>query len=132
MQLSSDKGISPVEALFTRRPWLVPVILAVLTVIFLRIVIFPPETGQVLDSGDLVGQFYPIQYYIQQSVRSGTLPLWNPHQFIGQPIAGNPQTALFYPVTWWTWLVGVLRGINLSLAFHTWFAAWGMSRLARS
>jgi hypothetical protein len=30
------------------------------------------------------------------------------------------------------WLIGVQRGMNLALVFHTWLAAWGMARLARS
>src|SRR5947207_3170922 len=120
------------EQAFERRPWLLPLALALLTIVFLRPVVIPPAPGQVLDGGDLDGVFYPLQQYIRQTVQSGELPLWNPHQFIGHPIAGNPQTALFYPATWFVWLVGVERGINLVLVFHTWLAACGMARLAGS
>ncbi|MEP7284946.1 MAG: YfhO family protein, partial [Chloroflexota bacterium] len=42
------------------------------------------------------------------------------------------HAALFYPATWFMWLVGVERGMNLSMVFHTWFAAWGMARLLRN
>ena len=44
---------------------------------------------------------------------------------------GNPQIALFYPASWFVWLVGAVRGLNLSLVFHIWLAAWGMSRFMR-
>ncbi len=119
------------EHTFERRPWLVPVVLALLTIVLLKPVIIPSGPNQALDSNDLPAQFYPLYTYVHQTLQSGDLPLWNPHQFIGHPVAGNPQIALFYPATWLTWLIGVERGLNLSLAFHTWFAAWGMARLAR-
>ncbi|MCC7447132.1 MAG: YfhO family protein [Anaerolineae bacterium] len=119
------------EHTFERRPWLLPVVLALLTVILLKPVIVPPGPDQALDSNDLPAQFYPFYTFVRQSLQAGELPLWNPHQFIGYPVAGNPQIGLFYPATWLTWLVGVARGLNLSLAFHTWLAAWGMARLIR-
>src|SRR5512142_1782075 len=120
------------EQVFERRPWLLPLTLALLTILFLRPALIPPGPGQALDGKDLPAMFYPLQEYIQQTLRSGELPLWNPHQFIGHPIVGNPHAALFYPATWFMWLVGVVRGMNWSLVFHTWLAAWGMARLARS
>jgi hypothetical protein len=120
------------EQAFERRPWLVPLVLALLTIILLRPVLIPPEPGQVLDGKDFLGMFYPLHQYIRDTLLSGELPLWNPHQFIGHPIVGNPHAALFYPATWLMWLIGVQRGMNLILVFHTWLAAWGMARLARS
>ncbi len=120
------------EDLFDRRPWLVPVILALLTVILLRPVIAPPEAGQVLDGNDFVTMFYPLQEYIRQTLQDGELPLWNPHQMIGVPLIGNPHAALFYPGSWLVWLIGVQRGIGLLMALHVWIGAWGMARLARS
>ncbi|MEP7288415.1 MAG: YfhO family protein [Chloroflexota bacterium] len=120
------------EATFVRRPWLLPLILALLTLIVLRPVVLRPEPGQVLDGSDFRDMFYPLHEYIAQTLYSGELPLWNPHQFLGHPISGNPHAALFYPATWFMWIVGVRRGMNLMLALHTWWAAWGMARLARS
>ena len=31
-------------------------------------------------------------------IKSGHLPLWNPHQFSGMPFWADPQTALLYPL----------------------------------
>jgi len=75
--------------------------------------------------------FYPLQEYIQQSIRSGEFPLWNPHTFIGHPIVGNPHTGLLYPVNWLLWATDVVRGMNLSMVFHGWLGAWGMAVLLR-
>ncbi len=119
------------EQAFERRPWLLPLALALLTIIFMKQVLLPPP-GQALDGKDFVAMFYPLHLYIRQTVLSGELPLWNPHQFIGHPVVGNPHAALFYPATWLMWLVGVIRGMNLVLIFHTWLGSWGMARLARS
>src|SRR5258708_36452545 len=69
--------------------------------------------------------------YIRQAFQSGALLLWNQHQFIGYPIIADPQAALFYPATWLMWLIGVVRGMNLALAFHIWLGAWGMAIFTR-
>jgi hypothetical protein len=119
------------EKAFERRPWLVPVVLALLTVIVFRPVILPPEAGQVLNGHDFTSMFYPLQQYIRQTLQDGDLPLWNPHIFIGVPNVGNPHAALFYPGSWLVWLIGVQRGIGLLMVLHVWFGAWGMTQLVR-
>src|SRR5260221_12622567 len=100
------------EAIFEKRPWLLPLALALLTIVFLRPLIIPPGPDYALDGNDFQAMFYPLHQYISQSIHAGELPLWNPHQFIGVPIIGNPHAALFYPGTWFVWLSAVLRGIN--------------------
>ena len=49
------------------------------------------------DIGDLVTLVYPFRSFAASSVRSGTLPLWNPHFQSGAPFQADPQSALFYP-----------------------------------
>src|SRR5579859_7068463 len=120
------------EQFFERRRWLLPIVLAIATVIFLRPVVFPMQSNAVVDGNDLRAMFYPLHQYIRQTLLSGELPLWNPHQFIGHPVIGNPHAALFYPATWFMWLVGVQRGMSLSFVFHVWLGAWGMAALMRS
>lgn len=120
------------EHALARRPWLSPLVLAILTVIFLRPVILPPQPGAVLDGKDLQDMFYPLQTFIRETLRAGDLPLWNPHQFAGHPVIGNPHAALFYPPNWLAWLAGVPRGMGLVLALHTWFGAWGAACLMQN
>src|SRR5258708_28862612 len=109
------------EQKFERRPWLLPVVLALLTIIFLKPVILPASGDQGLDGADFQGMFYPLQQFVSQTIHAGELPLWNPHEFIGHPLADNPQLALFFPSSLFILLVGVVRGFNLSIAFHPWF-----------
>ncbi len=119
------------EKAFERRPYLVPLVLALLTILFLRPAILPPP-GQVLAANDFRAMFYPLTTMLHDMVHAGELPLWNPYTFIGHPLIGNPHSALFYPATWLIMLIGADRGLGLALAFHIWLAAWGMSRLSRS
>jgi hypothetical protein len=119
------------ENTLLKRPWLVPVVLAILTIILFRPVILPPEAGHVLDSHDLVNMFYPQQEFNRQAIQNGELPLWNPYLFIGVPHIGNPHVALFYPASWFVWLAGTQRGIGLMMVLHSWLGAWGMAHLTR-
>ena len=119
------------ERAFEKRPWLLPVALFALTVVFLKAVIFPGSADAGLDGHDFQNLFYPLHEYIRNTLLAGEWPLWNPHQFIGHPIVGNPHAALFYPATWFMWLVGVVRGMDLSMVSHVWLGAWGMATLLR-
>src|SRR5450432_64568 len=120
------------EQAFERRRWLLPLLLALATIIFLRPLIIPPQAGDVLDGNDYKALFYPLNQYDAQTLQAGELPLWNPHQFLGFPMIGEPHAALFYPGTWFLWLVGVQYGMGLVLVFHVWLGAWGMATLLRS
>ncbi|MGI9253318.1 MAG: hypothetical protein ACR2J8_06200, partial [Thermomicrobiales bacterium] len=42
-------------------------------------------------SGDFATYFLPWFDYLGQSLRSGLIPAWAPHQFAGQPFVGDPQ-----------------------------------------
>src|SRR5260221_14290709 len=88
------------EQAFERRPWLLPLILAVLTIVLLRPVVLPLNAGDALDGTDFRSEFYPLYGYIQQTVQAGGLPLWDPHNFFWHPGAGGPQDGPFYPSTW--------------------------------
>ncbi len=41
--------------------------------------------------------YYPLYEYVQSELAAGRLPLWNPYENLGQPLAANPTTAVFYP-----------------------------------
>lgn len=47
---------------------------------------------------DVINQFYPWRYFSINELKNGTIPLWNPHNFSGNPQLANFQTALFYPL----------------------------------
>lgn len=41
--------------------------------------------------------FYPARLYLTESLRQGTLPLWNPYIFSGHPLLGDTNTPNYYP-----------------------------------
>lgn len=48
---------------------------------------------------DNIRYFYPIKKQIADAVRQGQWPLWNNYDFSGSPLAGDGQSAVFYPLT---------------------------------
>ncbi len=81
----------------------------------------PPRAWDAL-LWDSMAQFYPWRVLLQRGLRSGELPLWNPHQYCGYPFVGNGQSALFYPPNWLLLIVDAKYFLGLSLALH-WFLA---------
>jgi hypothetical protein len=45
---------------------------------------------------DAVAQYYPFYYFQGESLWSGSIPAWNPHQFSGTPFAADPLTGWSY------------------------------------
>ncbi len=58
---------------------------------------WPAIRGRAYLLRDLAGQFYPWRAYARAELAEGVLPLWNPYNQGGNPLAANPQTQLFYP-----------------------------------
>lgn len=124
------------ESLLTRRRWLTPVILFGLALLLLQPAVLPDDRRHALDGHDFTGNFYPLYSFTAEQVRAGALPLWNPRQFAGFPVAGNPQAAIFYPGTWLIWGLNaagasVPRAMGVMVVAHVFLAAWGMALLAR-
>jgi membrane protein YfhO len=46
---------------------------------------------------DVTVFFYPQDVFLNQSLKAGILPLWNPHIFNGHPSVGSGQSGFFYP-----------------------------------
>ncbi|MDR1141937.1 MAG: YfhO family protein, partial [Planctomycetaceae bacterium] len=67
--------------------------------------------------------FYaPLFQYLYDEIAAGRLPLWNPYENLGQPLAANPTTAIFYPVTLFTLGISVLFQFD-SLTAYTGYVA---------
>jgi len=79
------------------------------------------------------GHYYaPLYRFVHQQWAAGRVPLWNPYENLGQPLAADPTAAVFYPgklvfalvPSWdWAWRVYVLAHLGLAL--------WGAYVLAR-
>ncbi len=55
----------------------------------------PQQVGQLID---IVAMFYPFRAFAAHSIRSGDIPLWNPHIMSGAPFQANAQSAVFAPL----------------------------------
>lgn len=66
---------------------------------------------------DQVRQFYPYMAFTQRMYQSGNIPLWNPHNFSGNPHAAEWQSSIFYP----------LQMLLLVLPLESWWTIYQMS-----
>ncbi len=67
---------------------------------------------------DGVAEFYPWRFFYAQTLKSGFLPLWNPHQFCGTPFLANSQSAVFYPLNLLFCLLPVPQAFGVSVLLH--------------
>jgi len=89
--------------------------------------------GGIVVGKDSITQFYPWYSFLGESLRSGDVPGWNPHQFSGAPFAGDPLSG-------WTYLPAMLLFTLLPLAaaasiyvlFHLLLAGLSTYALARA
>jgi hypothetical protein len=86
---------------------------------------YPPRPLAAQSLSDPVWQFAPWAEFAHAELRSGRLPLWNPHQDGGVPLLGNPQAALGSPLLWPALALGVANGWNLSLLLRLLVAVAG-------
>lgn len=77
---------------------------------------FPEYRGASNPLLDPVQQHYPWRLFAHRAVRSGQVPLWNPHMLCGTPFLGNGQSAVFYPETWLHYLMHPLHALGWATA----------------
>ncbi|QIN77471.1 YfhO family protein [Rubrobacter marinus] len=54
------------------------------------------QPGETFVGADAATQFYPWYAFLGESLRSGDVPGWNPHQFSGTPFAADPLSGWSY------------------------------------
>lgn len=59
-----------------------------------------------------------MQGFAQESLKHGTLPLWNPYILSGQPFLGNPQMSLFYPTSALLFFFPTWISLNITVILH--------------
>lgn len=92
------RALTPVDQLFLVAPWsaMAPA---------------PPQANPAL--ADVSQVFHPWTLYTAREIRGGRLPLWNPYAYAGVPFLSNPQTALFFPLTWLSWVLPPTLALTL-------------------
>ena len=96
--LRPGRALTPVDQLFLVAPWSA----------------IAPDTPRANPAlADVSQVFHPWTLYTAREIRRGHLPLWNPYAYTGVPFLSNPQTALFSPLTWLTWLLPPTLALTL-------------------
>ncbi|NOX47216.1 MAG: YfhO family protein, partial [Chlorobi bacterium] len=82
---------------------------------------------------DIIDQAFPWKYFIGESLQHHILPLWNPYQHCGYPIHADPQSSVWYPITWFFGYVFGYSIYVLSIDFtlHIFLAGSGMFLLGK-
>ncbi len=88
-------------------------------------------TNRILAGIDLFAYFYPYRAFVSESMRSGTLPLWNPSLFMGAPLLANSQAAVLYPLHWPLMWLSPPKQVAWSIVAHIWLAGAGTYLLTR-
>jgi hypothetical protein len=81
---------------------------------------------------DLTRYYYPTAHIVRNALSSGQMPYWNRLFSAGQPLAANPEFAVFYPPRWLLLLPDFYFGFRLHVVLHFFIAAIGMILLLRS
>src|SRR5690349_17871769 len=82
---------------------------------------------------DMLDQYFPWRYFVSECLRGGILPFWNPYESWGYSILADPQSGVWYPVTW---IISLLHGYDLyasqlDFVLHITLAGFGMFALIR-
>ena len=89
--------------------------------------------GGVLTGMDTTTQFYPWYQYLGESLRSGDIPAWNPHQLSGAPFAGDPLSGWMYlPAMLFFTLLPLTAAAQGYILTHLLLAGLGTYALARA
>jgi len=78
----------------TKSRLVVPVLIAGLFVWFFAEALFGGGVFAFRDAGHY---YYPLFQFVKSEWTAGRVPLWNPHENLGAPLAGNPTSSVFYP-----------------------------------
>src|SRR5262245_17677386 len=124
LTMSEEKGKGIPRSPFGRREWAWSVLgCALAATIFLGPALF---TGRILSPADLLFDYYPWKAaappgwtgagnglltdsvtafepwlaYAAEQLHEGRLPLWDSANYLGAPLIGNMQSAVFFPLNW--------------------------------
>jgi hypothetical protein len=71
-------------------------------------------------------EHYPTSFHLNQSIKSGRFPLWNPGILAGMPFLADPQTRVVYPLRLMLVWADPARAMGYDVAIHLFLAMLGM------
>jgi len=84
--------------------------------------LLPAMQGRTLYWGDLTYLHHPWKALPAQLLQAGDLPLWNPFVYLGMPLAGQMQSAVWYPGSLPFFLLSFPSALLLFHLLHLWLA----------
>ena len=75
-------------------------------------------SGQTLYFRDIHAIFYPMKYFLAQSLKSGSIPFWCPLYFCGAPFMSDIQSGVFYLPSLIFLIFSYPLSFNLYIVFH--------------
>jgi hypothetical protein len=109
----------------------------ILIIILLSIILFSPVWLGLIDfysgdGSDLIPYVYGSKLLLHQTFQEiREIPLWNPYIMFGQPIVGNLQYALFYPLNILFLFFSFFKALWLYQSMHMAIAGFGAYLLTR-
>ncbi len=92
-----------------------------------------PDPGKpVAENSDVISTFYPFHALASHSSREDGFPLWNPYLLSGSPFEANSQSALFYPLNIFYFLIPLPAAWTAALLLRMFLAACFMALLVRA
>jgi hypothetical protein len=88
-------------------------------------------TGRTLAWRDTARLFAPMRPLVEDALRGGRLPLWNPHEALGVPLLAQLMHGVLHPVSIAAALLGPGTGMDPIIVAHVVLAALGGAFLAR-
>ncbi len=106
----------------------IAILVAVVTLMFSDVLFL----GRTFYFRDVTRFYYPMKKVTRDIILSGDFPSWNPYLSQGQPLAANPEFAVFYPPHWLLLLPNYELAFRLHILLHYFVAAIGVYVLLRS
>lgn len=113
---------------FMRKNLIIIILLGILTLLYFAPVILSHKTFIARDNYIF---FNPRRFFAAESLRSGTLPLWNPFLACGVPFQANLQSSLFYPLAILYYLLPFQLGFKYFIVVHYFLGSLFMFLLMR-
>lgn len=81
---------------------------------------------------DLILQNYQWKSFLNQNMQAGEIPLWNPHQFAGQPFIAAGQQSTFYPLSVLFLILPIPIAYGWFTVLNLFIAGWLMQLFVRN
>ena len=100
---------------------IVAFLFAVITILYFLPVLFSTQT---FASRDIYAFFYPRRFFAAETIRNGSIPLWNPYLASGVPFLANLQSSIFYPLSIIYYILPFEMGFKIFIVVHYYLAGF--------